>query len=49
MIAEPTSSGAALFVSKAAVRMHVGNIFAKLRPDPASDPRVSAVLAYLRG
>lgn len=38
-----------LLVSEAAVRKHVGNIFAKLRLDPASDRRVSAVLAYLRG
>jgi DNA-binding NarL/FixJ family response regulator len=39
----------ALVVSEAAVRKHVGNIFAKLRLDPGSDRRVSAVLAYLRG
>jgi DNA-binding NarL/FixJ family response regulator len=38
-----------LFVSEAAVRKHVGSIFAKLPLDPASDRRVSAVLAYLRG
>jgi DNA-binding NarL/FixJ family response regulator len=38
-----------LVVSEAAVRKHVGNIFAKLELDPASDRRVSAVLAYLRG
>jgi DNA-binding NarL/FixJ family response regulator len=38
-----------LFVSEAAVRKHVGSIFAKLDLDPASDRRVSAVLAYLRG
>nr|WP_308212270.1 response regulator transcription factor [Mumia quercus] len=38
-----------LFVSEAAVRKHVGAIFAKLPLDPASDRRVSAVLAYLRG
>jgi hypothetical protein len=31
------------------VRKHVGSIFAKLPIDPASDRRVSAVLAYLRG
>jgi DNA-binding NarL/FixJ family response regulator len=37
-----------LLVSEAAVRKHVGNIFAKLALDPASDRRVSAVLAYLR-
>jgi DNA-binding NarL/FixJ family response regulator len=39
----------ALVVSEAAVRKHVGGIFAKLAFDPASDRRVSAVLAYLRG
>jgi DNA-binding NarL/FixJ family response regulator len=39
----------ALVVSEAAVRKHVGSIFAKLPIDPASDRRVSAVLAYLRG
>lgn len=38
-----------LVVSEAAVRKHVGNIFAKLALDPDSDRRVSAVLAYLRG
>ena len=38
-----------LVVSEAAVRKHVGNIFAKLHLDPASDRRVSAVLTYLRG
>jgi DNA-binding NarL/FixJ family response regulator len=38
-----------LVVSEAAVRKHVGNIFAKLELDPGSDRRVSAVLAYLRG
>jgi len=38
-----------LVVSEAAVRKHVGNIFAKLRLEPGSDRRVSAVLAYLRG
>jgi DNA-binding NarL/FixJ family response regulator len=37
-----------LVVSEAAVRKHVGNIFAKLPLDPAFDRRVSAVLAYLR-
>jgi DNA-binding NarL/FixJ family response regulator len=37
-----------LFVSEAAVRKHVGNIFAKLDLDSAGDRRVSAVLAYLR-
>lgn len=38
-----------LYVTEAAVRKHVGNIFAKLDLDSASDRRVSAVLAYLRG
>ncbi|WP_007515619.1 MULTISPECIES: response regulator [Pseudofrankia] len=38
-----------LVVSEAAVRKHVGNIFAKLPLGPDSDRRVSAVLAYLRG
>jgi DNA-binding NarL/FixJ family response regulator len=38
-----------LVVSEAAVRKHVGNIFAKLDLDPDSDRRVSAVLTYLRG
>lgn len=42
------SIAAELVVSEAAVRKHVGNIFAKLRLDPASDRRVTAVLAYLR-
>lgn len=40
---------ARLFVSEAAVRKHVGNVFAKLALDPASDRRVTAVLTYLRG
>jgi DNA-binding NarL/FixJ family response regulator len=40
---------ARLFVSEAAVRKHIGNIFAKLPLDPQSDRRVSAVLTYLRG
>jgi DNA-binding NarL/FixJ family response regulator len=44
-----SSIAEALVVSEAAVRKHVGNIFAKLPLDPASDRRVSAVLAYLRG
>ncbi|WP_374220891.1 response regulator [Nocardioides sp. SYSU D00038] len=38
-----------LVVSEAAVRKHVGGIFAKLDLDPASDRRVSAVLTWLRG
>jgi len=37
-----------LVVSEAAVRKHVGNIFAKLDLAPDSDRRVSAVLTYLR-
>jgi DNA-binding NarL/FixJ family response regulator len=40
---------ARLFVSEAAVRKHVGNIFAKLDLNPDSDRRVTAVLTYLRG
>jgi DNA-binding NarL/FixJ family response regulator len=43
------SIAAELVVSEAAVRKHVGNIFAKLHLDPTSDRRVSAVLTYLRG
>ena len=39
----------ALVVTEAAVRKHVGSIFAKLPLDSGSDRRVSAVLAYLRG
>ena len=52
LMAEGRTNGsiaAELVVSEAAVRKHVGNIFAKLRLDPASDRRVSAVLTYLRG
>jgi DNA-binding NarL/FixJ family response regulator len=52
LMAEGRTNGsiaAGLVVSEAAVRKHVGNIFAKLRLDPASDRRVSAVLTYLRG
>lgn len=52
LMAEGRTNGsiaAELVVSEAAVRKHVGNIFAKLRLDPGSDRRVSAVLAYLRG
>lgn len=37
-----------LFVSEAAVRKHVGGIFAKLPLHEGEDRRVSAVLAYLR-
>lgn len=52
LMAEGRTNGSiaeALFVSEAAVRKHVGSIFAKLDLDPASDRRVSAVLTYLRG
>lgn len=52
LMAEGRTNGAIaedLVVSEAAVRKHVGNIFAKLHLDPGSDRRVSAVLAYLRG
>lgn len=38
-----------LVVSEAAVRKHVGNIFAKLDLSDGLDRRVSAVLTYLRG
>lgn len=37
-----------LVVSEAAVRKHVGNIFAKLHLEDGLDRRVSAVLTYLR-
>ncbi|WP_425464125.1 hypothetical protein [Nocardioides pocheonensis] len=36
-------------VSEAAVRKHVGNIFAKLDLPGGTDRRVSTVLVYLRG
>ncbi len=52
LMAEGRTNGSiadVLVVSEAAVRKHVGNIFAKLDLDPASDRRVSAVLTYLRG
>ncbi|AIY19013.1 response regulator [Pimelobacter simplex] len=52
LMAEGRTNGsiaAQLVVSEAAVRKHVGGIFAKLDLDPQSDRRVSAVLAYLRG
>lgn len=52
LMAEGRTNGqiaAQLMVSEAAVRKHVGSIFAKLPLDPAGDRRVSAVLAYLRG
>ena len=52
LMAEGRTNGSiaeVLVVSEAAVRKHVGNIFAKLALDPGSDRRVSAVLAYLRG
>ena len=44
-----TAIAGSLVVSDGAVEKHVGNIFAKLRLDPGTDRRVSAVLAYLRG
>ena len=43
------SIAAELFVSDAAVRKHVGSIFAKLDLGDDHDRRVSAVLTYLRG
>ncbi len=52
LMAEGRTNGAIaeeLVVSEAAVRKHVGNIFAKLPIDEGADRRVSAVLAYLRG
>jgi DNA-binding NarL/FixJ family response regulator len=52
LMAEGRTNGSiaeVLVVSEAAVRKHVGNIFAKLQLDAGSDRRVSAVLAYLRG
>ena len=38
-----------LFVSEAAVRRHVGNLFAKLDLDRPATAGQRAVLAYLRG
>lgn len=52
LMAEGRTNGSiaeVLVVSEAAVRKHVGSIFAKLHLEPGSDRRVSAVLAYLRG
>jgi len=52
LMAEGRTNGAiaeTLVVSEAAVRKHVGNIFAKLDLPVGTDRRVSAVLAYLRG
>jgi DNA-binding NarL/FixJ family response regulator len=52
LMAEGRTNGsiaAALVVSEAAVRKHVGNIFAKLDLEDGRDRRVSAVLTYLRG
>lgn len=52
LMAEGRTNGSiaeVLVVSEAAVRKHVGNIFAKLHLEAGSDRRVSAVLAYLRG
>jgi DNA-binding NarL/FixJ family response regulator len=52
LMAEGRTNGSiaeALFVSDAAVRKHVGSIFAKLDLGDDHDRRVSAVLTYLRG
>lgn len=52
LMAEGRTNGsiaAAQFVSEAAVRKHVGSIFAKLDLGQDSDRRVAAVLTYLRG
>jgi DNA-binding NarL/FixJ family response regulator len=52
LMAEGRTNGSiadSLVVSEAAVRKHVGNIFAKLALPEGTDRRVSAVLAYLRG
>jgi DNA-binding NarL/FixJ family response regulator len=52
LMAEGRTNGAIadlLVVSEAAVRKHVGNIFAKLALPEGQDRRVSAVLTYLRG
>lgn len=52
LMAEGLTNGsiaARLVVSEAAVRKHVGNIFAKLDLEPGTDRRVAAVLTYLRG
>lgn len=52
LMAEGLTNGsiaARLVVSEAAVRKHVGNIFAKLDLEQGTDRRVAAVLTYLRG
>jgi DNA-binding NarL/FixJ family response regulator len=52
LMAEGRTNGSiagALFVSEAAVRKHVGSIFAKLDLGEDNDRRVTAVLTYLRG
>jgi DNA-binding NarL/FixJ family response regulator len=52
LMAEGRTNGSiasTLFVSEAAVRKHVGSIFAKLDLGDDSDRRVTAVLTYLRG
>ncbi len=52
LMAEGRTNGSiaeALFVSDAAVRKHVGSIFAKLDLGDDTDRRVAAVLTYLRG
>jgi DNA-binding NarL/FixJ family response regulator len=43
------SIASTMFVSEAAVRKHVGSIFAKLDLGDDTDRRVAAVLTYLRG
>lgn len=52
LMAEGRTNGSiasTLFVSDAAVRKHVGSIFAKLDLGDDTDRRVAAVLTYLRG
>lgn len=52
LMAEGRTNGSiasTLFVSEAAVRKHVGSIFAKLDLGDDTDRRVAAVLTYLRG
>jgi DNA-binding NarL/FixJ family response regulator len=44
-----SSIASTMFVSEAAVRKHVGSIFAKLDLGDDTDRRVAAVLTYLRG
>lgn len=52
LMAEGRTNGSiasTMFVSEAAVRKHVGSIFAKLDLGDDTNRRVTAVLAYLRG